>query len=443
MTPVMTHRRLSIGVVTALILAASPLTATANMLETQRETKPLEEQHQLDQFKTVAQWLNTIEVKNGDKDWTADSVVGITELHFGTSRKRVTDVGLQKLSVLPNLTGMDLSGYSIQAPTDAGIAYLAAMRNLQWLKLQYVAITDQGIAALAGHPKLGDLVLDASKITDASMPVLAGLPALTSLDISSTKITGAGLAALSASKSLRRLVIKGCSGLKAHDLVTLAQMPSLRELIMDINKFGDGIDGLSGTNLESLSLMSSGLTDAGAVHLGEIKGLKTLRVWNNDITDAAMPAIGKLTELETLYLDRTKVTDAGLTALAGNLKLKTLWISTTAAGDAAANTLVKLPSLTFLHMNGTGLTDAGLAKLVAIPSLIELSVRDTKVSAEKVKALVETINVERAKGKKPALVVSVSMPEAPKAAAATATAVSPPGGNNTAAPVGGQGGTPK
>lgn len=424
MTPVMTRRRLSVGAVTVAMLFASSWPATADTLETPRQapvqqqapqtappqgqtpTAPVAEQVP-DGYKIVAEWLNTIDHKNNGKDWTVETVGGITELHFGASRKRVTDVGLQKLTVLPRLSGMDLSGYSIQAPTDAGLAHLAAMPNLQWLKLQYVAVTDKGIAALAGHPKLSELVLDASKITDASMAVLAGMPALTSLDISSTKVTGAGLQALSASKSLSRLVMKGCSDVKPEGLAALAKLPSLRELVLDVNKSGDGIANLAGTRLETLSLMSTGLTDAGAAHLAGIKGLRTLRVWNNAITDAAMPHIGKLADLETLYIDRTLVTDVGIKALAGNLKLRTLWMSTTATGDAAVDTLVKLPSLTTLHMNGTGLTDAGLARLVAMPTLTELSVRETKVSADKVKELVDAINAERAKGKKPVLTVKM------------------------------------
>jgi Leucine-rich repeat (LRR) protein len=65
--------------------------------------------------------------------------------------------------------------------TDAGLAHLAGLNQLQWLNLDRTQITDGGLAGIAGLTQLQSLNLDRTQITDAGLAHLAGLTQLRDL----------------------------------------------------------------------------------------------------------------------------------------------------------------------------------------------------------------------------------------------------------------------
>src|SRR6476620_9417626 len=113
--------------------------------------------------------------------------------------------------------------------------------------------------------------LKLSHVTDADLPIFADLPDLQHLDLTATKVTGAGLAALTHLQRLQGISLDSSKNVTDDALEILGRFPNLRYLELGC---------------------CAQLTDAGVAHL---------RV---------------LTNLESLTLDHTQVSDAGLVYLA-------------------------------------------------------------------------------------------------------------------------------
>jgi hypothetical protein len=110
--------------------------------------------------------------------------------------KEFTDAGLDALApVADKISSLDIARSKV---TDAGLAKLAAMKNLTELHLENTAITDAGLDHLKGLASLEYLNLYNTKVTDAGLPKLAGLAKLKSLYLWQSGVTKAGVAALKA-----------------------------------------------------------------------------------------------------------------------------------------------------------------------------------------------------------------------------------------------------
>ena len=103
---------------------------------------------------------------------------------------QITDAGLAHLAGLTQLQFLYLDDTQI---TDAGLANLAGLTRLQHFRLSNTRITDGGLAHIAGLTQLQMLGLDNTKVTDAGLANLAGLTRLQSLSLYDTRITDAGL----------------------------------------------------------------------------------------------------------------------------------------------------------------------------------------------------------------------------------------------------------
>ena len=68
------------------------------------------------------------------------------------------------------------------------------------------------------------------------------------------------------------------------------------------------------TNLETLSLVNTQITDAGLQHLKGLTKLRELRLYTQ-ITDAGLEHLEGLTNLESLFLGGTHLTDEGVKQL--------------------------------------------------------------------------------------------------------------------------------
>ncbi|MCA1964797.1 MAG: hypothetical protein LDL31_12710, partial [Prosthecobacter sp.] len=110
--------------------------------------------------------------------------------------KEFTDASLDVLAPLAEkIASLDLARTQI---TDAGLAKVAAMKNLTELHLENTGISDAGLDHLQGLASLEYLNLYNTKVTDAGLPKLAGLAKLKALYLWQSGVTKAGVAALRA-----------------------------------------------------------------------------------------------------------------------------------------------------------------------------------------------------------------------------------------------------
>jgi hypothetical protein len=110
--------------------------------------------------------------------------------------KEFSDAGLDALApIADKIASLDLARSKV---TDAGLAKVAAMKNLQELHLENTATSDAGLDHLKGLASLEYLNLYNTKVTDAGIAKLTGLGKLKALYLWQSGVTKAGVAALKA-----------------------------------------------------------------------------------------------------------------------------------------------------------------------------------------------------------------------------------------------------
>jgi hypothetical protein len=105
----------------------------------------------------------------------------------------ITDVALVHITGLTQLKQLFLDHTKI---TDAGLGHLTGLNELRWLYLDDTQITDAGLEHLKGLDQLQDLGLRNTKITDVGLQHLTRLNQLVKLSLDGTEVTGEGIAKL-------------------------------------------------------------------------------------------------------------------------------------------------------------------------------------------------------------------------------------------------------
>ncbi|MBN2476275.1 MAG: hypothetical protein JXB62_16805 [Pirellulales bacterium] len=106
---------------------------------------------------------------------------------------RVTDAGVACLKDLTELECLRLRDVAI---TDDGLAYLENMHRLSYLDLTGANITDAGLAHLARLEGLRELILEDTEISDTGLEHLKNLRSLSRVNAAGTQVTQKGCRAL-------------------------------------------------------------------------------------------------------------------------------------------------------------------------------------------------------------------------------------------------------
>ena len=120
-------------------------------------------------------------------------------------QNRITDAGLARLGQLKNLQGLNLQGLDI---TDDGLKILAAMPHLKWVYLDGTRVAGPGLAHLRTHEDLRMLELNACNLMPSGYQKLIQIPGLSSLGLSNTGITDTDLRLLEQNTQLGILRLK-------------------------------------------------------------------------------------------------------------------------------------------------------------------------------------------------------------------------------------------
>lgn len=145
----------------------------------------------------------------------------------GNSGNYVTDAGLASLAGLTDLQFLNLS--NCRRITDSGLRHLQQLAKLRTLRLNRINIDGSGLANLSGHKHLSKLYLSGSGITDESLVHLATMSRLRTLDLEDTKITDSGLVQLAGLHRLEHLKLNG-SAVTLGGLAELKALPNLQTL---------------------------------------------------------------------------------------------------------------------------------------------------------------------------------------------------------------------
>lgn len=195
-----------------------------------------------------------------DDNWLRDhrhQLAGLEDLGLSLARTGVTDVGLQHLAQLTNITRLDVNHTQV---TDEGLGHIATLSSLSMLAVGGTQVTGAGLRQLRSLPQLQYLEIDKSKITGDDLNDLILFPRLNHVMIDATQASERGIAGL-----------RACPNVQALDLEDATD---------------DAVKRLEGWSaLRGLSLMGEEVTDASVPPLTTLSGLELLTLFNSSITD--------------------------------------------------------------------------------------------------------------------------------------------------------------
>jgi hypothetical protein len=132
---------------------------------------------------------------------------------------RIRDRGMVHLERMPTLEVLELPA----TITDAGLRILPSLPTLRVLSLRTnIAITDESLVAVGACPTLQVLDLSETTINDAGLAYLRDIPQLMVLDLWNTPVSDAGLAHLHGHTMLRHVIVKGTQ-VTAHGIAALQE----------------------------------------------------------------------------------------------------------------------------------------------------------------------------------------------------------------------------
>jgi Leucine-rich repeat (LRR) protein len=207
-------------------------------------------------------------------------------------------------------------------------------------------VSPEDLRRLAKIKNLNVLVMTSGCTTDEHLLVLfeslGAYPHLQALVMNGPKFTStAALAGLTRHTALRSLQL-GRSDQPGDDaLAVLAKL----------------------SDLSSLRLESTALTDDVFDHLAPLAELRLLQVRSPKVTGSKLAGLASLAHLDQLSLAGCRLTDDSLAALAKASRLTRLDLSDTPVTDACLRHLAACPSLRTVKLTNSHVTRAGIARL--------------------------------------------------------------------------------
>jgi hypothetical protein len=143
----------------------------------------------------------------------------------------LTDQDLTLIRDVPGLRVLQLDQADNKL-TDAGMAEIAKLTQLEHLRIRGGSIGDDGLKEICEMPNLKILNLPQGKFTDAGLAQLKALPKLQMLRIGSPNVTDSGIAAFKEFPSLRQVHLIEIP-ITDRGLADLASIPKLESLYLD------------------------------------------------------------------------------------------------------------------------------------------------------------------------------------------------------------------
>lgn len=131
--------------------------------------------------------------------------------------------------------------------------------------------------------------------------------------------------------------------------------------------------------IDSISLVNSGLSDYSLLNLQGLKSLRDLDLSQNPITDQALQYLNVHKELKRLHLAETAITGSGVIQLHGFTKLTELNLSRNNLSASSITPIGNLKSLESLQLNSVGLNDDALRSISNLTRLKELSLKNNRL----------------------------------------------------------------
>ncbi|MGE0534588.1 MAG: leucine-rich repeat domain-containing protein [Pirellulales bacterium] len=256
------------------------------------------------------------------------------------------------------------------------------------------------------RPWCGNEIMNGPAFSAAQLPLLDDLIGIESLDLGWLDINDAGLEHVVGHASLVELRLCGITERGPHwrqlaactnlhtlalsktnisdgDLAALGSLSRLRTLyLIDTRVTGEGLKALAQRgSIEELSI-SDRVNGAGLRQIGGLTGLRVLSIRSNAITDGDLAALNNLQHIERLDITSLRIAGSGLRHLGGLPQLKSLSLEGVPLEGNCLKHVGELPALEALLIDTTFVNDNLLHHLPHLPRLMELSLNGSVVSDE-------------------------------------------------------------
>lgn len=180
----------------------------------------------------------------------------------------ITDLGLESLGEMQNLTYLSLFGNRI---TGTGLAALEHLDRLTYLGLWNNPLTDDGLAQMPVMASMQSMDLGPAPLRGPGFAAFTRLPALSAMRLYGLNLPPEGWNHLPEHPSLTRVEFHGCS-ITDEVLPCFERFPKLTELHID----------------------TAAVSDAGIEALGRLSRLKKLALWKTQVTEAGLKQLRTL-----------------------------------------------------------------------------------------------------------------------------------------------------
>ena len=303
---------------------------------------------------------------------------------LGINGARFTPAEFAKLKELPPLRSLMLTQV-----TDNQLASLRGWSGVEEIGLTGTTFSDSGLESISNLPKLRQLMIfgrhgteSNANITDAGIAALKNLENLQLLALNfCPKVKGTGFADLSQLPKLETVVVHGLSLDKAG-MAALASLPHVKMLAFDVPQLpSDAFAPLAKLqSIEQLSLNNAeSFDDQAAAFVSKLRSLQQLGLFNAKLTNDGLAHFSQLTNLRGIMIGTGRFTDKGLAHLTNLRNLTMLGLSADLdVGDEGINYLAGMTQMTHLDLPGKRITDDGLVALASMTHLNSLNLEKSQ-----------------------------------------------------------------
>ena len=298
----------------------------------------------------------------------------------------VLPIGCEKVPTFQEITGQEANKNSPAVVNSAAPAATPGKAALEGAPIQPPpAIEDPAEVLDALMRKSGSQLADREILRATKVPSIVG--ELKSLDVSRSAVTDEGIRLLGHFTALTRVDLSALQ-ISGAGIEGLEPLANLRELAMVSVKMGSsaGWEHLGKlSQVETLNLTQSNITDADVSILITMTGLKELNISNTSLSDAALGQLAKLENLEILRMENTRqINGVGLKAFIQKKQLsglRCLYASSTPLSREGLSNVKKIGSLEVFEYASVQLSDQLFSELKGATNLKTLVVGNNNLTA--------------------------------------------------------------
>lgn len=241
-----------------------------------------------------------------------------------------------------------------EPPSQCQLLKRLQVDSLYGVRLAFGSVGRADLSSLFALKGLRHIDLSDSGVSDdAFLGFVTNFPRLRAIDFGGTSISDLAFRDMPRLQSMLMLrsLGRGASVSNSGAMNVGTKMPRLVTLDFSRTDIGDeGVRGITHLPLRFLNILGTRITDAGLASLANMPSLRKLVLSFTKISDAALYFLQTMSRLTLLMLDGTLITDEGLSYVTKLPRLSVLYLNGTQITDKATKWLSRMTQLRVLSL---------------------------------------------------------------------------------------------